>query len=63
MQLKVWVSLNLVGCRKETTIDIPDEDLEGSSESAKEIIEEYAEDAMWQMIEWGYMAVGEDSEV
>jgi hypothetical protein len=37
------------------TVDIPDEDLEGRTESEKElIISEYFRDELWNMIEWGW---------
>lgn len=47
MQIRVYVQLGLVGCKRETTIEVEDD-------SSPEDIEEQARDAMLELIEWGW---------
>ena len=47
MMVKVYVSLDLVGCKQETEIEVEDD-------CSEKEIEEMARDAMYEMIEWGY---------
>jgi hypothetical protein len=55
MQFKVWVSTGYVGSKRETTITIDDEDLEGMDEYEKDVyIEGYCQEAMFEMIEWNF---------
>lgn len=55
MKLRVWVAMNLVGCQKETVVELDDGDY------TEEQIEEIAREEMFEFIEWGYEMIGEDT--
>jgi len=58
MMVKVYVSLDLVGCKQETEIEVEDDcsekEIEVEDDCSEKEIEEMARDAMYEMIEWGY---------
>ena len=61
MIIKVWVSTNLVGCKKESEVEIPDVELSGLSEELQnKLCEEYASEEIAQMCEWGWIRVSEE---
>ncbi len=45
MKITVYVSIGLVGCRREATIEVDDD-------ATEEDIEEEAQEAMLQMVQW-----------
>jgi len=45
--ITVYVELGLVGCRRESTIEVDDDAMDDE-------IEEMARDEMFNMIEWGW---------
>jgi len=58
MKFKVWVSTGLVGSKRETIVEIPDNDIEGLTARARNyIIEEDCKEAMFEMIEWNFEEV------
>jgi hypothetical protein len=62
MKIKVWVSLSLAGCTKEVEIEVPAEDYAGMTEHDRDIVlEEYARDAMFEMIEWSWSPLDQTS--
>jgi len=55
MKIKVYVSTNKVGSKIERVLEIRNEDLEELDEQErKQTIEAYAEEQMFEMIEWGW---------
>lgn len=55
MKLSVWACTNKVGSKSLREIEIDDEELEGMTEEEREkYIDEYCQDEMRQMIEWGW---------
>lgn len=53
--LTVYVSVGLVGCKRECQIEVEDD-------STDEEIEEAAREALWTMIEWGWRGPKKRSE-
>lgn len=47
MKIKIHVSIGLVGCRREATIDVEDD-------ATEDEIDEIAQEAMFEMISWGW---------
>lgn len=55
MKLIVWVATNKVGSKCERTIEIPDEDLEGYDDAARNgFIDEWVCDEIHQLMEYGW---------
>jgi hypothetical protein len=55
MKITVYVSIGLVGCRKEETTEIEDEDLDGLSDADRErLLDDIAHDCVMSMIEYGW---------
>jgi hypothetical protein len=55
MKIKAYVSIGLVGCTREATIDVPDEDLDGASDAESEsICDEYTKEWALDHCEWGW---------
>lgn len=52
---KIWVSIGLVGCRRETTVEFEDdevpEDWEYDDDFQKEMFEILSDSGLW---EWGF---------
>lgn len=60
-KFKFHLSIGVVGCRKETTFEIPNEDLEGLTGADRDkVIDEYARDELWEQIEWGAYEIDEN---
>lgn len=54
-KFKVYVETPYVGSRCEAKFEVPDEDLEDLDEhSRNEVIEEYALDARYNILSWGW---------
>ena len=51
-RIKVYVTIGLVGCRREVELDIEDD-------MTDDEIEELARDTMFEIIEWGWKRVEE----
>lgn len=51
--IKVWVTTNKVGARVEDSFEVEDD-------ATPEEIAEYAQDTMFQMVDWGYSIEGEN---
>lgn len=50
-----FISIGLVGCKKEYDIEIPDEDLIGLSELEKELyIDNTVKEELFQYLDWGW---------
>lgn len=47
MKVKVYVSMNLVGCERKDTIEFPDD-------ASEDEIEEEVREWMFEQIEWGW---------
>lgn len=61
MEIKVFLSIGLVG-KQEDVIEVPDEELEGLSEEARgNVLDEYARDWAHNYIEYGWRPPQEPS--
>jgi hypothetical protein len=54
MKIKVSVSVGLVGCKRQTEFEIPDDEAAGMSDSD---IDDLAKNEMFNMIEWNWWKV------
>lgn len=62
-RFKVSVSTNKVGSRCEREFEVDDEDLEDLNEQEHDaLVDEYARDVMFDMIDWGWDRVEDESE-
>lgn len=53
MKIKVWATLS--SCEDSDSFEISDEELEGlSEEDAEKVIQDAAEQVMWNMVDWGW---------
>jgi hypothetical protein len=60
MKIKISVSIGLVGCKQEETIEIDDEELDGYDEKGRNrLLDEIALEHVMQMIEWGWKSSDE----
>ena len=58
MKIQISVGVGLAGCTRKETIEIDDYELEGLAESERDkYIEEYAQECMFNMIEWNWKMV------
>ena len=59
VNIKVYLTIGLVGCDREEVIEIDDEELEGlDEETRRKVFEEYLKDWAYNYIEYGYEEVG-----
>lgn len=55
MKIRVWITIGLIGCKQQTEIDVPDDELEGLSEGEQnEVLENYARDFKDEKVDWGW---------
>ncbi len=55
MKLTVYAETQYIGSRDTEDIEVPDEELEGLEGMERDkVIEEYAKDALWNLVEWGW---------
>jgi hypothetical protein len=55
MKVEFSVRMHLLGCTRKSVIDVPDDELEGLSEQERDkYIDEYAQDWLWEQIEYGW---------
>lgn len=55
MKIKIWIKLNLQGCRIEDELEIPDEELEGLTDREREqYIDENAKDYLFGFLDYGW---------
>ena len=54
-KFRLWVSINLVGCKQETVIDLPDEDVPEDWQTDGHFADDML-DSLWDsgMIDWGF---------
>lgn len=55
MKIEVYVSSGFVGATSKQVVEIDDEELEGMSDRERDsYIEKFAQEVMFNMIEWGW---------
>jgi len=60
MKVIVYVSTNKVGSLDEKIVEIDDSEIEGmTKQEINEYIEEFAQEQMFELIEWGWVIKGE----